>query len=358
MRRRLLGAWNLVILWSLVLGAWCLPASASFVYETPSEFITSGDFDGDGRTDALVLDKLTGSARIGYQSPAGALVWSSPFASGIENVTGVGIGRFVATNHDAIAATAPDFNRIALLDVPIPGSNTPPIIILPGLATATNGLIAAWDFLNLPATTISTATPGTIPATIGTGTLDASAFGLGTPQGTNPERTSFTGSTLNAFPGSVDGNPGTALALANNSANGKAVIISFSMAGYRDLVVSFATRGTATGFNSGLWAWSRDGINYVTLAGVNTASTSATFGTATVDFTTATGLNNADTVYLRYTVSGATSLPCTTVRCRSTMLSANRRSKPSGTLPVPPPTCMLANRSNSFASLRSSTVTS
>src|SRR4051794_23419909 len=219
------------LLLCLVFGGKSFSARAAVVYETPSEFITSGDFNGDGSVDALVLDKLTGNARVGYQSPGGALVWSSPFASGIENVTGVGIGKFVATNRDAIAATAPDFNRIALLDVPNPGSNSLPAFVLPGPSSATNGLIAAWDFFSLPATTVSTATPATIPATVGAGTLNVSAFSLGSPQGSNPERTSFSGSPLNAFPGTVDGNPGTALALANNSANGKSVVFSFSMAG-------------------------------------------------------------------------------------------------------------------------------
>ena len=282
-----------------------LPTHAAFVSDTPAEFLTSGDFNGDGLPDVLVLDKLTGNARVGYQSPGGALAWSAAYPSGIENVTGVGVGKFVSTNHDAIAATAPDFNRIALLDVPIPGSNSPAAIILPGL-TVTNILIAAWDFLSLPATTVSTATPATIPAPFGSGTLDVSAFGLGSPQGTSPERTSFTGTTLNVPPGSVDGSPGTALALANSSANGKAAILSFSMAGHRDLVLSFATRGTSTGFSSGVWAWSTDGINYTTLPGVNTASTNATFAIVSVDFTAATALNNAATVYLRYTLSGAT----------------------------------------------------
>jgi len=279
-----------------------IAARAAFVYETPAEFLTSGDFNGDGIPDVLVLDRLTGNARVAYQSPAGALTWPAPRVSGIENVTGVGIGKLFSTNHDAIAATAPDFNRIALLDV----SNSVPLIILPGL-TATNGLIAAWDFLSLPATTISTATPATIPAAFGVGTLDISAFGLGSPQGSNPERTSFTGTTLNVPLGSVDGNPGTALALANSSANGKSAIFIFSMAGFRDLVLSFATRGTGTGFNSGVWAWSTDGINYTTLPGVNTASTNAFFGTVAVNFTAATALNNAPTAYLRYTLSGATS---------------------------------------------------
>ena len=74
-----------MFLWCLVLGAWCLSAHAAFVYETPAEFITSGDFDGDGRADALVLDKLTGNVRVGYQNANGALVWSAPRATGAES---------------------------------------------------------------------------------------------------------------------------------------------------------------------------------------------------------------------------------------------------------------------------------
>ena len=167
-------------------------------------------------------------------------------------------------------------------------------------------LIDAWDFFNLPNAT--NATPATITATVGTGSLDLSAFGLGSPQGTSPERTSFGGSQLNTFSGSVDTTgAGTALAIANSSANGKSLIFSFSMTGYESLVVTFATRGTATGYNSGVWAWSTDGINYTTLTGVNTATRNTTFAVATADFSTEIGLNNAATAYLEYTLSGCTS---------------------------------------------------
>ena len=169
-------------------------------------------------------------------------------------------------------------------------------------------LIDAWDFFGLSATSASTATPATISATVGTGSLDISAYGLGSPQGTNPERTSFGGSQLNTFTGSTDTTgAGTALALANSSANGKSAIFSFSMLGYQNLVVSFAARGTATGFNSGVWSWSTDGVSYTTLTGVNTATTSTTFAVFSASFLTEVGLNDAATAYLKYTLSGATS---------------------------------------------------
>jgi hypothetical protein len=169
-------------------------------------------------------------------------------------------------------------------------------------------LIDAWDFYGLPASTVTNVTPPLIPATIGSGMLDISVFGVGSPQGTTPERTSFTGSLLNIFSGAVDTvSPGTALAIANMSANGKSLLFSFSMSGYQNLMVSFDTRGTATGFNSGLWSWSTDNSTFTTLAAVNTATRVTTFATVTVDFSSVAQINDAANVYLRYTLDGATS---------------------------------------------------
>jgi hypothetical protein len=168
-------------------------------------------------------------------------------------------------------------------------------------------LIYAWDFAGLAATTTTSAAPATVASTIGSATLDLSAFGLGTPQGTGFERTSFSGTFTNTFPGITDGNPGTALAIVNSSANGKSMIFSFGMLGYEDLVVTFGTRGTSTGFDTGTWAWSTDNVNFTTLVGVNTATRNTTFQVATADFSSEAGLDNAPTAYLRYTLSGATS---------------------------------------------------
>jgi hypothetical protein len=166
-------------------------------------------------------------------------------------------------------------------------------------------LVAGWDFAGLPATTVSTFTPPTIPATVGSATLDVSSFSLGTPQGTAPERSSFGGSILNAFPGG-DVLAGQALALASSTANGKSAIFSFSMLGYEDLIISFATRGTSTGFNTHLWSWSTDGITYTPVAD-NTAVTATTFEIKSVDFSAVSALANAPAAYLMLTLSGATS---------------------------------------------------
>ena len=166
-------------------------------------------------------------------------------------------------------------------------------------------LLVAWDFAGLPATTVATNTPSILPASVGIATIDISNFGLGTPQGTNPERTSFGGSTLNTFAGG-EAVAGTALALANSSANGKSLIFSFNTLGYEDLILSFATRGTSTGFNTHAWSWSTDGINYTPVAG-NTAVTATTFEVKTLDLSAVAGLDNASAAYLMLTLSGASS---------------------------------------------------
>lgn len=174
-------------------------------------------------------------------------------------------------------------------------------IVVACLATQNSSatLLAGWDFASLAA---APSTPAALSAVVGIGSIDASAFAS---TASNPERTSFGGSTLNSFAGG-EAVTGTALALANSSANGKSLFFSFSTFGYEDLILSFATRGTASGFNTHAWAWSTDGISYTSIVG-NTAVTATTFEVKTLDLTTITGLDNASTAYLRLTLSGATS---------------------------------------------------
>lgn len=160
-------------------------------------------------------------------------------------------------------------------------------------------LLAGWDFAGLA---VAPNTPSSIPAVVGSGTLDVSAFAS---TASNPELTSFGGSTLNAFTGG-EAITGTALALANSSANGKSMIFSFSTFGYEDLILSFATRGTGTGFNTHAWSWSTDGVSYTSIVG-NTAVNTSSFEIKTLDLSAISGLDNAPTAYLMLTLSGATS---------------------------------------------------
>src|SRR5262245_3656723 len=91
------------------------------VSETPDEFHGTGDFDGDGRLDLAIVDKVTGVYRLGYGQPNGTNVWVDGRASGIEHVTGLGIGRVLYTTRDALAFTSPDANRVNVFDASMPG---------------------------------------------------------------------------------------------------------------------------------------------------------------------------------------------------------------------------------------------
>lgn len=97
-------------------------ALAGFVYETPSEFVTTGDFNGDGLADVVVVDRATGNARVGYQSPAGAMTWLAALPTGVANPTAIAAGRFFVSGREALAVTSPEFNHVQLLELS-PGTN-------------------------------------------------------------------------------------------------------------------------------------------------------------------------------------------------------------------------------------------
>jgi hypothetical protein len=101
------------------------------VYETPTEFLTSGDFNGDGIPDVLVLDKATGNARVGYQNASSDLVWSAPLPTGVPSPAALAVGHFRDTNQDAIAITAEELNRVYLLRLSNPSNAPAPATLTP-----------------------------------------------------------------------------------------------------------------------------------------------------------------------------------------------------------------------------------
>lgn len=160
-------------------------------------------------------------------------------------------------------------------------------------------LIAAWDFKGVVA---APSTPATFAATAGSGSLDVSLFSPTLPT----QRTSFTGAgSVNTFTGAESGT-GTALGLQNNSANGKSIVFSLNMSGFQDLILTFATQGTASGFNNHQWRYSNDGTAYTALSGNNTAVTVSGFVIKTVDFSSISALDNDNTIFIELIVSGAT----------------------------------------------------
>jgi formylglycine-generating enzyme required for sulfatase activity len=105
----------------LVAGGLLLPAQAeSFVYEMEREMIGTGDFDGDGRLDVVLVDRASGKYRLGYQLTNGVCTWVDHRLSGVKDVTGVAIGRLFAANRDALAFTAADANLVTVADATSP----------------------------------------------------------------------------------------------------------------------------------------------------------------------------------------------------------------------------------------------
>ena len=158
------------------------------------------------------------------------------------------------------------------------------------------------------------ANPDVFPQTadIGIATLSVGGGFLETSINSNGEEIytyiqSFGGSTINALNedpagGSISfqGGPVTDGSAANN---GSYAQIMVSMVGYENLTISYATRGTATGFNTQTWSWSTDGTSFTdfeTISGTNATS----FFLATTE--APSNLDGVETAYLRVTFNGAT----------------------------------------------------
>lgn len=169
-------------------------------------------------------------------------------------------------------------------------------------------LVAAWNFNELSITTAGPPGTGSIPTTI------SASSGSGTVglAGWNGNVASFAGSTLNAVNSDA---AGASLSLAGGGTaepfpgNGSFITIAFSTIGLtpdEGIIVSFATRGTSTGFNSSSWAYSTNGTDFTALATAPiTATRDTTFAVATVDFSSVEEILDVSTVTLRYTLDGA-----------------------------------------------------
>jgi hypothetical protein len=115
------------------------------------------------------------------------------------------------------------------------------------------------------------------------------------------------GTTNNARLGDT---AGQALSLQGGTSvanNGRNITFNVSTVGFSNIVVSFATQGTSTGFNSNQFQYSLDGINFIDFGPPYTPA--AVFGTLPLVFTLTSivGLNNNPNAAFRIVFNGATS---------------------------------------------------
>jgi len=115
------------------------------------------------------------------------------------------------------------------------------------------------------------------------------------------------GTTNNARLGDI---AGQALSLQGGTSvanNGRNLTLAVSTVGFSNIVVSFATQGTSTGFTSNQFQYSLDGLNFIDFGPPYTPATS--FGTLPFVFSLAAivGLNNNPNAAFRIVFNGATS---------------------------------------------------
>ena len=111
---------------------------APVVTETDAELAAALDADGDGQLDYLVIDKATGLRQLGLQQTDGSFTWSDPLSTGVDQVTGLGIGQFGGPA-DGFAVASPLWNRVALFTDPTGDPSVVPSVgIGPALVVGLN----------------------------------------------------------------------------------------------------------------------------------------------------------------------------------------------------------------------------
>jgi len=115
----------------------------SIIYESPQEFFGSGDFDGDGRADLVIVDKASGKYRLGYQTEPGVISWVDCRPSGLGSVTGFSLGSLFATNLDAMAFTSPDANQMTFVEAASMTAPGKPLTVPFTVALGPSTLVAA-----------------------------------------------------------------------------------------------------------------------------------------------------------------------------------------------------------------------
>ena len=122
-----------IVIWS------ALPLFATAPsYESEREFTATGDFNGDGKADVLIVDKTTGLYRIGYGTGLmTAPNYATSRATGVTDASSIAVGKLFGTSADSFAITAPAQNRVQILSPSGMGYAEPKTVLSVGVGPET-----------------------------------------------------------------------------------------------------------------------------------------------------------------------------------------------------------------------------
>jgi autotransporter-associated beta strand protein len=233
----------------------------------------------DQTTDGTYAGSMSGSGSL-TKSGAGAVTLSGD--NSYSGGTSINAGTLIAASDTSLGTAAVTLSNATLLatsDVTVANN----LVVNPGVGAS--AVIAYWNFNTYDGSATS------IAATSGSGTIDLTGWG-----GT---LSNFGGTTLNALNSDA---AGASLSLIGTGGNNTFVQISgLDLTGYTNVAVTYATQRTSNGFNQGQWSYSVDGSSFTNFGTVVAPPTS--YAVATPG--TTSGLENINSGFLRYTLSGA-----------------------------------------------------
>jgi len=157
------------------------------------------------------------------------------------------------------------------------------------------------------------------------------------------------GTTNNARLGDIAGQALSLQGGTSTANNGRNLTFNVSTAGFTNIIVSFATQGTSTGFNSNQFQYSLDGINFIDFGSPYVPATA--FGTLPLVFSLASiaGLNDNPNAAFRIVFNGASSATGTN---RIDNIVVEGTSAPTSSIPEPTTAVLLLSGLGGFYKMR------
>jgi hypothetical protein len=183
---------------ALSLGLLGFVVAAAPVYETTREFTASGDFNGDGIQDVIIIDKPTGLYRIGIRSTAATPTFVDSRPTGAASLACASLGKLNGTAADSFAVSSLTLNRVQVLSPSGTGYTEPRCIfdITSGASPTPEDdiAIAVGDDPTLPSAIREIRSNAGTWSIIDTGNCPGGPAGFG-----NPLRTTVGGTALFGF---------------------------------------------------------------------------------------------------------------------------------------------------------------